>query len=124
MPPRPKSALRLIRLLPMLPLCALCACWPRPQVALTIPPAHCLDQVPDSLKADTPGAAPPPAPASNAELLAVAKDWMGFAVAQSAQLATANRDKRSTVEIIQRCEAREAEIRTALQPKRKRFGLF
>lgn len=124
MQPQPKSAPRLMRLLPMLPLCALCACLPRPQVALTIPPVHCLDQVPDSLKADTPGAALPPSPAGHADLLALAKDWMGFAVAQSAQLASANRDKRTTAAIIQRCEAREAEIRTALQPKRKRFGLF
>jgi hypothetical protein len=110
-----------------LPASLLSACLGRPQVSLQIPPAHCADQIPDSLKADTPGMPAPQVtitgmPAADWE--AVARAWVPFGGAQTRQLGLANLDKRTIVEIYARCEAREAEIRAALQPKRRFLGLF
>lgn len=122
--PAPKFAARPMRMLCIALLFVLPACLPRPQVALQIPPAHCLDQVPKSLLADTPGAAPPILPAGQIDWQAVGRGWAEHAVAQAGQLALANARPATIVAIIANCEAREAEIRTALQPKRKRFGLF
>jgi hypothetical protein len=80
--------------------------------------------VPESLLAETPGAAPPILPAGAIDWEAVARGWIDHAAVQAGQLRSANLDKRTIPAIIRQCEAREAEIRTALQPKRKRFGLF
>ncbi|OYZ15654.1 MAG: hypothetical protein B7Y35_06180 [Sphingomonadales bacterium 28-64-96] len=105
---------------------------------LDIPPAHCADQIPESLKADTPGAPPPivaPQPAITGDALAdalagkrwaeqLARGWMGTATGNAGQIGVGNAGKRTIMEIYTRCEAREAEIRAALQPKRKFLGLF
>lgn len=105
----------------------LSACF-RPQVALQIPPARCAKQIPPSLTADTPSAALPAAPAFTGNAAtdweAIARAWVPFGASQTLQLATANAGRATIIEIYARCEAREAEIRDALQPKRKFLGLF
>lgn len=96
-------------------------------MSLQIPAAHCADQIPASLKADTPGQPVPQVTITGVPAVdweALARAWVPFGVAQTAQLGVANLDKRTIVEIYARCEAREAEIRAALQPKRRWFGLF
>jgi hypothetical protein len=123
----PTSDLPSRLLICMLPALLLSACLGRPQVSLQIPPAHCADQIPDSLKADTPGTAAPQVTITGvpiADWEAIARAWVPFGGMQTMQLGLANLDKRTIVEIYARCEAREAEIAKALQPKRRFFGLF
>lgn len=69
--------------------------------------------MPQSLKAPTPGA---PLPADD-----TAGAWVAFANQQTGQLGTANAGKAAIVEIVEMCEARDAETVKALT---KRRGLF
>jgi hypothetical protein len=71
--------------------------------------------VPDWTRAPTPGA---PLPAGS-----TVGDWIVFGDAQTGQLDLANLGKATIVEIVTRCEARDAETVKALQPK-KFLGIF
>ena len=122
--PWPKSAVPNRLLICSVPALLLSACLGRPQVSLQIPPAHCLDMVPESLLADTPGAAPPILPTGQIDWEQVARGWIDHSAVQAGQLKSANLDKRTIPAIIAKCEAREAEIQAALQPKRRFLGLF
>jgi hypothetical protein len=50
--------------------------------------------------------------------------WMAFGLSESAARVIANQRGTNSIAIIEACEAREAEIRAALQPKRRFLGLF
>jgi hypothetical protein len=83
--------------------------------------------VPASLKADTPSAPLPSVALSGAlaaDWEAIARAWVPFGASQTLQLANANAGRGAILEIYTSCEAREAEIRQALQPKRRFLGLF
>lgn len=66
------------------------------------------------MKAPTPGA---PLPADD-----TAGAWTAFANSQTGQLGQANNDKANALDIIGRCEARDAETVKALTKRRGLFG--
>jgi hypothetical protein len=72
--------------------------------------------VPKSVKAPTPGW---PLPSGD-----TAKDWQGFGVGESGQRVQANARAGAVIEIIESCEAREAEIYQALTKRKKIIGIF
>lgn len=66
--------------------------------------------IPDSWRQDVPGATLP-------GLEAEVDGWREFAIAESGQRRKANEQKRDGFEIIERCEARDAEVVKALTPR-------
>lgn len=50
--------------------------------------------------------------------------WMAFGLSEGAARVMANTRAADSMAIVEACEAREAEIRAALQPKRRFLGLF
>jgi hypothetical protein len=53
-----------------------------------------------------------------------ARQWMAFGLSEGAARTMANQRAADALAIMEACEAREAAIRAALQPKRKLLGLF
>jgi hypothetical protein len=45
--------------------------------------------------------------------------WMSFGIAQTGQLDKANADRAAAIEIVERCEARDAAARAATSRKRR-----
>lgn len=90
----------------------LCACTR--SIVDPRPASSCLSLIPDTVKAATPGA---PLPADD-----TAGEWVAFGNRQTGQLELANRDKSTAIEIVQRCEARDAETVKALTKHRGLFG--
>lgn len=80
---------------------------------ITRPASSCLTLIPETVKQPTPGA---PLPADD-----TAGAWATFANSQTGQLDLANASKATALEILTRCEARDAE--TVKQLTRRR-GLF
>lgn len=72
--------------------------------------------MPKSVKAPTPGW---PLPAGD-----TARDWQGFGVGESGQRVQANTRAEAIVEIVESCEAREAEVYQALTKRKKFLGIF
>jgi hypothetical protein len=72
--------------------------------------------VPKSVRAPTPGWPLPPGD--------TAKDWQGFGVGESGQRVQANTRAETAIEIVESCEAREAEIYSALTKRKKFMGIF
>lgn len=79
-------------------------------ITVTRPASSCLTLIPQAVKEPTPGA---DLPAND-----TAGEWVGFGVRQTGQLGHANASKAAALEIITRCEARDAETVAALA-KRK-----
>lgn len=72
--------------------------------------------MPKSVRTATPGW---PLPAADA-----ARDWQGFGVGESGQRVHANTRADAIIEIVESCEAREAEIYQALTKRKKFLGVF
>lgn len=69
---------------------------------MAAPSAPCSQLVGPSLRADVAGVDLP-------GLEATAGDWVAAFDGQTGRLDTANRDKRAVLEVVERCEARDAE---------------
>ena len=99
-------------LLCIAPACALSACTP--PITIATPAAACSTLIPSSLRDKTPGAPMPSA--------ATAGAWEAFAVQQTGQLDKSNADRAASIEIVEKCEARDAAARQATV-KRKTLKL-
>lgn len=82
-------------------------------IVVTRPASSCLSLIPDTVKAATPGA---PLPKDD-----TAGQWVAFGSNQTGQLELANRDKATAIEIVEKCEARDAETVKALTKRRGWF---
>lgn len=87
----------------MLPVLALSACTT--PIVYNRPASSCSKLIPEALRKDTDGA-PMPAEAAVAP-------WIIFGVSQTGQLQKSNVDRHSAIEIVERCEARDAEAEKA-----------
>lgn len=81
---------------------------------VTRPASSCLALIPEGMRADTPGA---PLPANDS-----AGEWVAFGVRQTGQLGVANSRAAAALEIVERCEARDAEVVRQLKKRRGLFG--
>lgn len=79
-----------------------------------MPAVACSTLIPSSLRDKTPGAALPTSPEAGA--------WVAFGVAQTGQLDKSNADKSGAIEIVEKCETRDAAARAATV-KRKALKL-
>lgn len=50
---------------------------------------------------------------------ATAGGWMSFGIAQTGQLDKSNADRSATIEIVEKCEARDAAARAATLKKKR-----
>jgi hypothetical protein len=82
-------------------------------IVVTRPASSCLTLIPQTVKAPTPGA---PLPKDD-----TAGQWVAFGHSQTGQLEQANRDKAIAIEIVEGCEARDAETVKALTKRRGWF---
>lgn len=78
---------------------------------MTQPPAPCSTLIPSSLREKTPGAPVPQRPEMG--------EWVAFGSSQTAQLSKANTDKAASIEIVEKCEARDREAREATLKKKR-----
>lgn len=104
----PEQLRRLI-LLFTLPAFGLSACTPPITVSQAALP--CSTLIPSSLRADTAGAPMPERPEMG--------EWVAFGSAQTGQLSKANADKSASIEIVERCEARDAAAREATRKNKR-----
>lgn len=95
-------------LLPMTLLFSVSACGPR--IAISRAALPCSDLVQGPLAADVPPADLPPDAAKVA-------DWQAFGDAQTGQLEKSNLYRRSALDIIRRCEARDRQVDQQLKAK-------
>jgi hypothetical protein len=106
----PKARARL--LLPLLPLLAVPACAGAPPIVAS--PSACSTLIPDSWRAPVPGAELPKGDTVG--------EWVAFADAQTGQLDKANGRTGDAIDIIERCERRDAAAVKRSKPKV--LGLF
>ncbi len=75
----------------------------------TRPASSCATLIPTEWRAGVPGAAIPAGDTSG--------EWVAFADAQTGQLEKANDRTRASIEIVERCDARDAAVVERLTPK-------
>lgn len=95
--------LRLWMLLFMAPAFALSACTT--PITIASPATPCSTLIPSSLRDKTPGSPLPSEP--------TAGEWIAFGAAQTGQLDKSNADRSAAIEIVEKCEARDAAARAA-----------